>query len=152
MLVVTAAVYTALTCIEIEALNSRAGYYLPHNDANESHSKWRWSPDINEEFWKKHHRLEKDGEADQSPLNDTELLQMKQDIQKGQSENQLHELIQTRGLLQYPLCVGVVITCAWVWGKMKRKGGRILVLGSAVCEVIAFGFALYRGYFTSLGW
>src|SRR5882724_5250222 len=101
LLIAAAAVYTAVTCIEIEVLNCQAGYYLPHDDTQEPHSKWRWSP-ANEEFWKLHRRNQ-DGTIDESPLSDSESRQMKRDIQREESNNRLHELIETRGLLQYPI-------------------------------------------------
>ena len=146
----SAAAYTAVTCIEIEVLNCRAGYYLPRDDSKEPGSKWRWSP-ANDGFWKLH-RLNKDGTINESPLSSSESLQMKQDIQAWQNENRLHELVETRGLAQYPICVVMVIACAWYWRKVTRKRDRILVLSSAICSMVGLGFALYRGYQTSLGW
>ena len=154
-LIMFATVYAVATCIEIEWLNYKAGGYLPHDDTQEPHSKWRWSADINEDFWKQRHRPQNaNGEVDASPLTDAEKVQAKRDIERGLSENKLHELIEIRGLLQYPLSVLVMIACfwAWCWRKATMPVLKVSVITSAVAAVVVLGFAFYRGYIESLGW
>jgi hypothetical protein len=66
-------------------------------------------------------------------------------IQQSIAEDNLKGIIGTFGLLQYPLAFFLFVSSLI---KFKNRIGKFALTSS----LLAIGFALYRAYFTSLGW
>ena len=145
--------YVASVCWRIELLNAEAEYYLPRRDLREGENpRWRVSLVVDEESWIQHVRSTHKGEVDHSPLTPEEFKKMVADTKQWKAWNNLRGVVSQQGLAQYPIAM---LTAAWsAYLFRKRLDWRLrAVAGSAFAlALISLGLALYRGYFTSLGW
>lgn len=153
------------TCVKIEVLNARVGYYLPRefSDSPYTNPKWRGNCFSKEENWLRIRlpqiRFEADsGEEkpptpEEKPLTSEEEKIMKKEVAQARANNELRGIVGSLGLLQYLLVplvfFGLLFFCV---SKRCPRGHRI---GAGVMSGLALVcgfFMIYRGYFTSLGW
>jgi hypothetical protein len=151
--VLLATSFAIITCVRIEVLNKRAGFYLPRKDFPPPGSNPKWRAIITTETtWKMLNRPLKNDEFDLSPLTATEQTQLEQLNERERNKNRLRWLISTSGLLQYPVCVLILVSFFLTWVFSKQTFYRRSTLISASVAIICLGFAVYRNYAGSLGW
>ena len=66
--------------------------------------------------------------------------------------DQLRQLVESVGLLQYPVCLILGALAVFHFNKRENQSRRILSAIAAACSFLALCIAFYRGYFSSLGW
>lgn len=66
--------------------------------------------------------------------------------------NQLRGLVERVGLPQYLLAPTLIAFAGFCFATAKARGQRLFAVAGIAIGVIAWLLALYRGYFTSLGW
>ncbi|MCK6474918.1 MAG: hypothetical protein L6R28_24630 [Planctomycetes bacterium] len=147
------ALFVAFVAIRIEYLNCKVGGILPRSDYRYDNPeaglpKWRSRLDVTEENWRMMHlREEEEGRT----LSDAERREMMDDIERSKANNVLRDFVGSFGLLQYPLVLLlVVLSISLLWAKERN-----LKFLACPCLAVAFyagSVAIYRGYFTSLGW
>jgi hypothetical protein len=137
----------------IELLNSEAGNILPRKiESTEGSGSGKWRTFGQPEYqiprmiyseYKSEHELPFDAPLSNIIKNE---LQPRIDnlISQSKTENALKGYLGSIGLLQYPLAIFLLL-----FGKSRHKSyiGKFCLL----CAFISLSFALYRGYFTSLG-
>jgi hypothetical protein len=66
--------------------------------------------------------------------------------------DQLRGLVERVGLPQYLLAPALIALAGFCFATTKARGQRLLAVAGIAIGVITWLLALYRGYFTSLGW
>ena len=72
----------------------------------------------------------------------------------GHPRDSLRGVVGSLGLIQYPLCFGMIIGVIMTMQSERLRQNqtiRWLCLAAFMSAVIGLGLAMYRGYFTSLG-
>jgi hypothetical protein len=78
------------TAWRIENLNLAAGTYLPRKDLMaQGNPQWRLSPFTTEERWRWANLRKADGTVESRPLTEAEARQMRADIKRAKSQNEL---------------------------------------------------------------
>ncbi len=115
-----------VTAVRIELLNADAGHILPRMSELRGTGelvKWRSHP---------------------NPTTPADIAQ-----------NQLREVVSTWGLSQYPLALATMFFALFIPYRSARRGGIPIAIISTVVMLIALAaiaLAMYRGYWSSLGW
>jgi len=148
------------TCVGIEIANARAGYCLPRRATRPKYPKWRHIPWTDEESWKQSRGkwrfpdrgLRPDGSHNKNwVLSDSEHATMESEVSEANAHNSLLAWLGFLGLLQYPL---VLVCLTLSVGLACRASGRQVRRAALAClplQLTGLCFALYRGYFSSLG-
>jgi hypothetical protein len=71
---------------------------------------------------------------------------------RGGANGQLHDWIGTFGQLQYILALALLVLAFHIAGFLRRDPLVWLPITSGLIAIFALSLAVYRGYFTSLGW
>jgi hypothetical protein len=156
------------TCIRIEVLNARYGYYLPRNDLDRNNPEWRVAAlsivrksadrmialERQSEFLQQHPDQPVPDEAAfrGPPYSKAEQEAIDSDVQRSKSNSDLYYSVRGMGLLQYLLAPAAL---AWSVDLARIRAPRwIRITGIAGCvlNAICIALMLYRGYFQSLGW
>ena len=147
-----------ITAVRIERLDYLANGAIRRKAEQEPHSKWRTGGEMYAAYRQAEREWRKEkGIAPHADLSrdDREAIKVRaRSVPQPQSPgDRLGEVLYTWGLLQYPLAAGLVVlslvaaarqslaenTPKWVFGFQALVGA------------CALGLAIYRGYFTSLG-
>lgn len=146
------ALLVATTCLRIEILNAQLGYYMPReNDADWGISRWRKSTAIDEKAWiRMQSRF--DSSIENRPLTSQEQEEMRNYIKWAKANNDLRDLVEGLGLLQYLLIPILIVISVILIKRNNPKTYRILAFMSMLLGLISGFLVFYRGYFESLGW
>jgi hypothetical protein len=154
------------TCLRIEVLNARYGYYLPRIDFGGGNSKWRTEgtqkmllKEFDRRIAYERLRVYMDSHPDE-PVPDLERFtgppytreQQHSIDAENALKSELHSWVDGMGLLQYLLGPFTLVWAIVIFFADRAKATR---LPSAVCvvrSVVSIGLMFYRSYFTSLGW
>lgn len=121
-----AAAALIVTAVRIELLNAEAGHILPRMSelrGTGETAKWRSHSD---------------------PTTSAESAQ-----------NQLRGIVSTWGLAQYPFALATTFFALFILHRSARRGGApIAIIATAILLIAlaAIALAIYRGYWSSLGW
>jgi hypothetical protein len=148
------ALYAFLTYISIEILNYQAGSLLP----KDGKSKWRVLFDPESQLPKKYEESYRwlNKLTNNEPISAAGRAKIDQEVAlalpRKTAEIQLRGVVGSYGLIQYPVCMALVplglILASFAASKKTRNFALVLSGTGMAC----FGVALYRSYFTSLGW
>jgi hypothetical protein len=137
------------TCLRIEILNAKIGFYLPRDFSTDS-GTWRQTMITNETRWRSSH-ANLDPTIATRPLTVAERSRMNADMSRNHAWNALLDTVGTLGCLQYPLLFVLIISLPF--NIREQTGGwRVALLVSLALALVCGGLMFYRGYYTSLGW
>ncbi|MDB6024650.1 MAG: hypothetical protein JWM68_873 [Verrucomicrobiales bacterium] len=143
------------TCIRIEIANVQAGNILPRDMPTHGNRKWRGTSDFGlRKMLELDYRVENDLLWDQSipPVGLAEIeRKFSLKAPRSRAEGHLLSLVGGWGLLQYPLSI-VLGILGLTMALSSVVKGRMFYASAGVIGATCFGVALYRSYFTSLGW
>ena len=159
VLVLICSIICVATLVRIERLNHLAGDAIQMKAQYAPNSKWR----IGEGFHKAMRDVEANFRAQYDIHVDDELTweQRKEILSivrrtgyELSPRDRLGETLAGWGLLQYPMSVFVVVGSMLVisHSKGKRRIDRIVATTTLTIGLLALSAAIYRGYFSSLGW
>ena len=156
------------TCIRIEVLNARYNHFLPRTDAGNGNPRWRCAAsslllrslerDIANDRYRRFmqaHPNEPGSDPDQflgPPYSVAETTFIDAEMAENDLRASLLGWVSSFGLLQYILAP--LAFCSSLASLYFNHNVIIrLVAGSCTVSIlVAVGFMIYRGYFTSLGW
>lgn len=148
-----------VTAVRIEYLNYRAGGAIQRKAEQEPNSKWRIGDgyfaalEQVEADWRTEHGIDRG--TDLSPSDHEAIRERMRATEWAPSHrDKLGKLLGTWGLLQYPLAGFLVFASLGAAASPRTRGPipQWIFYPPAVVGVLALGLALYRGYFSSLGW
>ena len=133
----------------IEYYNHKAGNLLPRITSEDvNNPKWRiLSPSLKKQvsIFKKRNNI-----PYEQDLTDSQLLIVENQIHKNKQENTLRNIVGTWGLFQYPLSIVLIILGILNYKKVKDKNKVYIYF--TITGTICLSVAIFRSYFTSLGW
>jgi hypothetical protein len=156
------------TCVRIEVLNARYGYYLPRTDFGNGNQKWRVAGRRATMRWLEHKiHMERCAayaaahpddpmddlerfcgppySADEQKMIDTELAE-------NELRAELWSWVASMGILQYILAP---LTFAWAVALAVCNRSHLIrmsAIGFAVAAAVSIVLMFHRAYFTSMGW
>lgn len=150
---ITLAVCVSSTAIYIEALNAEAGGFLPRTLPKYGNAKWRFCWWETEARWREIlGPKDEQGKPVTRRLTNAEQEKMHKDIAHAKAMNQLRGAVENLGLLNYLLVPALIGVAASLHGASLRSKGKNAALALIGIALVAGGLALYRGYFTSIGY
>lgn len=136
------------TAVRVEILNHTAGNVLPRTEPG----KWRKSVWTTEVWWRRGHFGGMDDATMYTrPLTPAESARMAADLRRERARNELRDVIETWGLLQYGMVPAAALVAVWLIRPSRRGRHRVLGWGCLSLAVVCGGLMFYRSYFTSLG-
>ncbi|MFH1749271.1 MAG: hypothetical protein ABIG44_19745 [Planctomycetota bacterium] len=158
IVLVLAALGSVAICAWIEILNRRAGGFLPRELSEHESPKWRvlasperFLTEMYERVYRSEHALPIEAPLPTEVVADI-TARVRREAPRHRANARLCDALGTWGLLQYPLSVAVLLfgLAAGCWWKGMRERGTGFVC--AAVGLACLCIAVYRGYFTSLGW
>jgi hypothetical protein len=148
-----------VTAVRIEYLNHLSGDSIQRKAEQEPNSKWRGG----QGFFQASEKIEAELRKEKGLSSEIELsehdykeitIRMKTTSWTPSPSDQLGKLLGTWGLIQYPLAITLLITslAASANNSMTRFMPKWVFYMQAFIGIFALALALYRGYFSSLGW
>lgn len=154
-----ASVICVVTAVRIERLNHLSGGAIQRKARQEPNSKWR----IEEGFIKTYQQVEADWRKESGVSPDAELSENDREAIWGRMKatkripsprDKLGMVLGSWGLVQYPLAATLLFASllASTNRKMTDAIPKWVFHFQTLIGALALGLALYRGYFTCLGW
>jgi hypothetical protein len=156
------------TCVRIEVLNARSGYYLPRTDFGSGNPKWRVAAEklvrLNEElmiarsrqadFQAAHPDEEISNEAafKGPPYSPAEQATIDAEVDHNQRNSTLRDWVGGMGLLQYVLAPAALLWSLDIVISDRSRRGRVVAGLCGLLNLICIALMYYRGYWSSLGW
>jgi hypothetical protein len=141
-------------CIWIEILNQNAGGILPRELPESGNPKWRISIRSenslamqDESAYRRQHNL-----SPGATLPPHVEADIRNDARTSIAEAKLRGVVGSYGLLQYP--ASAILALAGTISSLRtgKKKNQLILLSLGSLGFLCLGIALYRAYFTSLGW
>jgi hypothetical protein len=149
------ALLVTLVAGRIEVLNVDAGSYLPRRGEARPGGgflKWRAPFVRSERAWRTVHLSNDRADWQTRPLSAAEAREMRREVAENVARSSLREWVSGVGLLQYVLAPAAMFWCGSLLLRPVRRRVRIAAAAAVVLAFAAGVLAVYRGYFTSLGW
>ena len=156
------------TCVRIEILNARYGYYLPRTDFGSGNPKWRVAADSlarrdfersiamerQAKFAEEHpgEPIPEHTEFIGPPYSASQQTELEAILDQNQRRSALYDWVRGMGLLQYALAPAALFWSVDIARIERSRSGRIAAGFAALLNLICIALMFYRGYFTSLGW
>jgi hypothetical protein len=156
------------TCVRIEVLNARYGYYLPRKDFGSANPKWRVAAriavlkrletqiaDERLSAYVASHPNEPVPPIEEMtgpPYSEDEQRRIDTELAENALRTELRSWVGGFGLLQYFLAP---IGLAWAVAITLAHRSIVVRIATsflATCSAVAIYLAFHRGYFSSLGW
>ncbi len=148
------AVLVMANAATIECLNVKAGGFLPRHEQHDAGHLTKWRvPAIH--LVREHHirtiARESGILVEQMVLTDAQEAAIDAEISRGRWNALLRNHVTRFGLLQYP-AAGLLVVFGMAGVLNRTRGWRIRFCLACGIGITALGLAMFRGYFTSLGW
>ncbi len=159
------------TCIQIEVLNARSGYFLPRKLSRTGNPKWRVAAkktlfktlertialDRSEAHFDQHPNgpapdFQELEELSGPPYLDAEQAWIDNQVALYELNSKLRDWVGGMGLLQYLLAPIALLWSLWLFRIAASWAERLLVVGCTISNLTSTYLMFYRGYFESLGW
>ncbi|HEY4261366.1 MAG TPA: hypothetical protein VGM98_14460 [Schlesneria sp.] len=156
------------TCVRIEVLNARYGYYLPRTDFGSGNPKWRVADEklfrLREEMMIARSRQEDyqaahpdEGFPDESafkgpPYSVAEQATIDAEVDHNRRNSTLRAWVGSMGLLQYVLAPAALFWSLDIVVSDRLRGRRVVAGLCGLLNLICIALMYYRGYWSSLGW
>jgi len=154
-----ASLVCVVTAVRIEYLNHLAGNAIQRKAEQEPHSKWRSGGGLYKAIVETESELRKEkGLSSEKELSVEDYAEVRNRVRtrswKPTVDDQLGTLLETWGLIQYPLAITLLIISlrASANPSITRFMPRSVFYSQALIGIFALALAFYRGYFSSLGW